>query len=222
VAAQSRLSALEYFVIPAPVTDLLAALRTVPGVLGVDVHRSGANGARTLRVELAPDLDDRSVVSDVGRLLAERVPPGPEVGGTQIEQNGSAARTEPGRRPMIERVHVVASGLTVTANVSLSVGARIVTGESTGTATQAGASRALATAALRALESLVAGRAKFEMEQIEFPAGSLPSALVSVTMATAEGGERLTGVAAVRGDLRQAVLRATLDAVNRRIDLLLS
>jgi hypothetical protein len=36
------------------------------------------------------------------------------------------------------------------------------------------------------------------------------------------GSERLTGAAAVREDIRQAVIRATLDALNRRLEPLLS
>lgn len=145
-----------------------------------------------------------------------------DVVGTQIEQNVTVGRSESTSRPRIERVHLLASGLTVTANVTLAMGARTASGESTGTATQAGAARALATATLRVVESLVAGRARFEVEQLDTSAGSVPSVLVVVTMVTAEGSEQLTGVAAVRGELRQAVIRATLDAVNRRIDLLLS
>ena len=34
-----------------------------------------------------------------------------------------------------------------------------------------------------------------------------------------EGSERLLGAAEVRGDVRQTVIRATLDAVNRRLSL---
>jgi hypothetical protein len=37
-------------------------------------------------------------------------------------------------------------------------------------------------------------------------------------MITRVGSEKLTGVSAVREDARQAVIRATLDALNRRID----
>lgn len=209
---------------PVPITDLLAALRAVPGVDSA-VIRSGDEdgGHRTLLVDLAPDFDDRTVVSDVGRLLGDRLGTGFDGAGSQVLQNGTVAgQTDDGRRPAIERVHLVASGLTVTANVTLSVASRTATGESTGTATQAGASRALATATLRVLESLVAGRARFEVDHVDTSTGSEPTVLVTVTMVSTEGGERLIGVAGVRGDLRQSVIRATLDAVNRRVDQLLA
>jgi hypothetical protein len=42
-------------------------------------------------------------------------------------------------------------------------------------------------------------------------------AVVQVVWATVDASERLTGASEVRDDPRQAVIRATLDAVNRRI-----
>jgi hypothetical protein len=41
-------------------------------------------------------------------------------------------------------------------------------------------------------------------------------------MLSSRGTERLTGAAAVREDVRQAVIRATLDALNRRLESLLA
>jgi hypothetical protein len=40
-------------------------------------------------------------------------------------------------------------------------------------------------------------------------------------MLTRVGSERLTGVSVVREDVRQAVIRATLDALNRRLESLM-
>jgi hypothetical protein len=97
----------------------------------------------------------------------------------------------------------------------------VVRGESTGTATQSGVQRAVASAALRALEQLIAGRARFELEHVEVTNGHNRTALVSITMVSGTGADRLTGSATVREDARQAVIRAVLDAVNRRLEPLL-
>ena len=45
--------------------------------------------------------------------------------------------------------------------------------------------------------------------------------LVTVTMVSSSGTDRLTGSAVVREDVRQAAIRAALDAVNRRLEPLL-
>jgi hypothetical protein len=72
---------------------------------------------------------------------------------------------------------------------------------------------------LRAVERALDGRVRFELEHLESAAlGSDRAVVVEVSMITKVGSERLTGVSAVREDARQAVIRATLDALNRRID----
>ena len=53
------------------------------------------------------------------------------------------------------------------------------------------------------------------------PNGPDRTVLVSVTMVSGGGTDRLTGTAVVREDVRQATIRAALDAVNRRLEPLL-
>jgi hypothetical protein len=80
----------------------------------------------------------------------------------------------------------------------------------------------VATATLRALEEVVGAAARFELEQLEInQLGPDRAVVVVVAMLTKLGSERLTGVSVVREDVRQAVIRATLDALNRRLESLL-
>ena len=44
--------------------------------------------------------------------------------------------------------------------------------------------------------------------------------LVVVTMLTSRGSEQLSGASVVREDVRQAVIRAVLAAVNRRLEVM--
>jgi hypothetical protein len=72
------------------------------------------------------------------------------------------------------------------------------------------------------VEALVNGAARFELEHVEVTStGHDRTALVSLTMVSSLGTDRLTGSAVVREDARQAVIRAVLDAVNRRLEPLL-
>jgi hypothetical protein len=66
---------------------------------------------------------------------------------------------------------------------------------------------------------LIGTSARFELEHVEVTRGGQErTALVSVTMVSSTGTDRLTGSAVVREDARQAVIRAALDAVNRRLE----
>ncbi len=206
--------------------EIVAALRTVPGVAEADVEPDdNGGGLGLLRLGLTPGVDEVQVASKVGRLLRERFGLGVDADQVQLIEDAAASDLPVqvvGNRPIISRMQLVSSGLEVTATVLLTLRDRTVEGQATGTATQSGVQRAVASASLRALEGLAGDRARFELEHVEVTrSGRDRTALVSVTMVSAAGTDRLTGSALVREDVRQAVIRAALDAVNRRLEPLL-
>ncbi len=216
--------------------DLVEALRGVPGVSDADVSPDADGGLGTLRLDLEPGADEAEVAGTVGRLLRDEFGLGVDPEGVQIVEDavtggptgetGPSAAAVPSQRaarPSINRMHLVSSGLDVTATVTLSSGDQVEVGEARGAASQTGVHRAVATATLRAVEQLVDNQVRFELDHLEIsPMGSERTVLVSLTLLTARGSERLTGAAGVREDVRQAVIRATLDALNRRLEMILS
>ncbi|MCU1594160.1 MAG: hypothetical protein JWO12_1552 [Frankiales bacterium] len=216
--------------------DLVAALRAVPGITDADVTPDSDGGLGTLRLDLEPGVDEAAVASTVGRLLREQFGLGVDADRVQVVEDAvldahHVEQADPPlvpeqrvhARPSISRMHLVSSGLDVTASVTLSSGERVAIGEARGAASQSGVHRAVATATLRAVEELADGQVRFELDHIEVaPMGTERTVLVSLTLLTGKGTERLTGAAGVREDVRQAVIRATLDALNRRLEMLLT
>jgi hypothetical protein len=208
--------------------DVVAALRDVPGVAEADVEPDDEGGLGVLRLGLQPGVDEVEVATTVGRLLREQFGLGVDADRVQIVEDADIPVVERGMvplqrvRPAINRMHLVSSGLDVTATVTLSSGERLHAGEARGTASQAGVQRAVANATLRAVEELLDGAVRFELDHLEVSTvGAERTVLVSLSMVSARGSERLTGAAAVREDVRQAVIRSTLDALNRRLETLL-
>jgi hypothetical protein len=206
--------------------EIVAALRAVPGVAEAEVEPDDSgDGLGLLRLGLSPGVDEVQVATNVGRLLREQFGLGVDADQVQLIEDAALPEIpiQPNaRRPVISRMQLVSSGLDVTATVSLTYREETVRGESTGTATQTGVHRAVATAALRALEQLLDAKARFEVDQVDIsPSGRDRTVLVSVTMVSGTGTDRLTGSAVVREDVRQATIRAALDAVNRRMEPLL-
>ena len=79
--------------------------------------------------------------------------------------------------------------------------------------------RAISRATLRAVEMATGQRVRCETEQLEIVTyGRDEVVLVVVSMASQQGMEVMAGAAVVRDDPRTAVARATLDAVNRRVE----
>jgi hypothetical protein len=212
-------------VIATDYAEIVAALRSVPGVAEADVvPDDDGGGLGLLRLGLSPGVDEVQVASRVGRLLRERFGLGVDADQVQLIEDAETldVSSQSGHRPVISRMQLVSSGLDVSASVSLTFQGRVVRGESTGTATQSGVQRAVAAASLHAIEQLISSQARFELEHVEVTAsGRDRTALVSVTMVSGAGTDRLTGSAMVREDARQAVIRAVLDAVNRRLEPLL-
>lgn len=159
----------------------------------------------------------------------DTVAPAPPAAPEPVEVARAPERVQPSPdeaaappRPVISRLRMRVSGLEVHCAVTLSVAGREVTGLAVGTANSSGTLRAVSGATLRAVEQLTAGVVRLEIEQLELTSvGSDSTLLVSLTMMSATGSSRLTGAAAVRQDVRQAAVRATLDAVNRRLGPLL-
>jgi hypothetical protein len=214
--------------------DLVAALRAVPGVSEADVEPDAEGGVGLLMLDLLPDVDEVAVTESVGRLLREQFGLGVDEDRVEFREDGTDVVDEiavpvpavpaqrSGGRPTISRMHLVSSGLDVVATVSLGQQGRTGTGEARGTASPTGIQHAVATATLRAVEELAAGALRLELTQLEVARlGSQRTVLVALGAVTSRGEERLTGAAVVYDDVRQAVIRATLDALNRRLEALL-
>jgi hypothetical protein len=130
--------------------------------------------------------------------------------------------TRPGRL-VIERVQLVSAGLGTSVSVSLGLDGRSVEGAAEGTASTGSLLRSVAGATLRAVEQVVGEDARFDVEHVEVATtGPDRTALVVVTMVTGRATQRLSGASVVREDVRQAVIRAVLAAVNRRLEPMLA
>lgn len=211
------------------------ALRDVPGVADAAMAPD-PGGIGMLRLALSPGVDEVEVAAKVGQMLREQFGLGVDAERIQLVEDMDAGHDAALDAPedassghaghlhtrmAIRRMHIVSSGLQVSAEITLSQGSVAATGRADGTATQSGVQRAVAHATLHAVEELLGETVRFELEAIEATAtGQVRTVLVTVTMLTGAGSERLTGVAGIRDDVRQATIRATLDAVNRRVEML--
>jgi hypothetical protein len=217
--------------------EIVAAIRAVPGVADADVQPDAdGDGLGMLRLSLTPGFDEVDVATRVGRLLRERFRLGVDADRVQLVEDADVTPSDstppvvdepegdPGRaRPAIARMHLVSAGLDVTASVTLQHAGRSAIGEATGAATQKGVHRAVAMATLDALGGLVSEQVRFELDHLDVTqTGPSQTVLAGVTLVTSRGTEQLTGAAMVREDVRQAVIRATLDSLNRRIETLLA
>jgi hypothetical protein len=126
------------------------------------------------------------------------------------------------KRLSIRRLQLVSSPDGVTTTVTLGMGPNVYVGRAAAALDPVSVHRAVAESTLTAVSGYLADGGTVELECIEVaPVESEQVALVVVRLR--EGGTmyRLTGASVVREDVRQAVIRATLDAVNRRVEAIM-
>ena len=225
--------------------DLVTALRALPGVADVellsDPDSTDPSDAGTVKLSLAPGADEVTVATQVNQLLRQEFGLGVDAGRVQLLEEAApqrrlAAVPEPtrttttevgvvthGGRLLIQRMQLVSAAPGVSAAVTLAVGGHSFVGECEGGAAPDGVHRSVAEATLQAVESVAGGLARFRLERVEVATvGEDQVVLAVVSMSSALGTERLIGTSAVREDVRQAVIRATLDALNRRLEAVLT
>lgn len=121
-------------------------------------------------------------------------------------------------RAIIRDLLVTRSRDQVEVTAVLGIGEREVAGEATGPASAQGALRASAEATLEALSVLTGGLLHAGIDHVTVSQGDdVEAATVVLTVLSEEHAEELLGAALLRGEPELAVMRATLDALNRRI-----
>ncbi|GID63951.1 hypothetical protein Acy02nite_18320 [Actinoplanes cyaneus] len=136
----------------------------------------------------------------------------------------------PGPRVLIENVHVNTFGADATVEVRLRAGDRTASGIATGPAVDGYLLRLCATATAGAVDELLSasthadGPARCFVEHAAAVSFGSSQVAVVVLLLSCAGGwvEQLSGSAVVTGDDRHAMVRATLAAVNRRVEALLA
>lgn len=135
----------------------------------------------------------------------------------------------PGPRVMIENVQVSTFGPEATVEVRLGIEGRTASGVASGPAVDGYLLRLCATATAEAVDDLltdarhVEGPARCFVEHAAVvPFGAMQVAVVVMLLSCGGWVEQLAGSAVVTGDARDAMVRATLAAVNRRLEALLS
>lgn len=180
----------------------------------------------TLDADPALEAAVDEALDPVLRTLGEPVvaPPAPAVAAPPSvpAQAPTPAASSPAAssRVVVDRVSVVTEQHEVLASVRLRQGERTHEGAARRPATGAGAHRALAEATAAAVEAVVDARARLDVDQVDLlQVGRDHVAVVVLTLLAPTGIDRLTGSALVRSDAQDAVVRATLDALNRRAGL---
>ena len=137
-----------------------------------------------------------------------------------VVQTQGDEQPQDSNRPRLVTINSLSSGLSAEVQVQLSVGENLYEGVALGANISSNRLRLVAAATLDALETLLDAKAKFVVEDIvKIRLGRNEAVNVSVSVITAQGEDFLLGSAYIKSDDREAVGKATLNALNRKISL---
>lgn len=126
-------------------------------------------------------------------------------------------------RPRIAGVTMLSAGRMVEAKVLLQIGQEHFEGCAAGPGTTSNRLRLVSQATLMSLEKCLEGVGNFLTEDVSvITVAGCQAVISSVTLMTNSGEERLIGAAFINNDEREATVKATLSAINRRLDMLLN
>lgn len=124
-------------------------------------------------------------------------------------------------RPKIVSINTQATGLHTTVTVRLELNNVEYEGMAKGPATQTGRIRLVSLATLDAIEKFTRGAANFALEDVDILSlGRERVVAACVMLVTQLGEEVFTGSAAIKHNENDSIVRATLDAINRRFTYL--
>jgi len=124
-------------------------------------------------------------------------------------------------RPRIVGINASVSGLQAAASVTLEIDGKEYVGMASGPASQTGRARHVALATLDAVGQYIGEETTFALEDVAVvQLGREKVSVACISLVTAFGEQSFSGSALVRQNDSDSIVRATLDAINRRIGLL--
>ena len=134
------------------------------------------------------------------------------------EALASDDQSAPGPRPKIVSINNEVHGVRARATVGLEIDDEIYVGEASGPASQTSRGRLVAQACLNAIEQFLPDAYGFALEDVTIlPMGRENVAVACVALVSPIGEQTFAGSATVRTNPNDSVVRATLDAINRRL-----
>lgn len=124
-------------------------------------------------------------------------------------------------RPRICSINATVSGVQASASVTLEIGGTEFIGTASGPASKTGRARLVALATLDAVSQYTDATISYALEDVAIvPLGREKVAVSCIALVSGFGEQHFSGSSLVRQNDNDSIVRATLDAINRRMGFL--
>ncbi len=200
-------------------------IRQIKGVISARIVTDNRGDVVEIHVLSSSVRSPKQIVRDIESALMAKF--GINVDHKKISvaqmQDEEAAALGTELRLKVHGVEVLLKGRIMESKVQLEIGGEIYQGTATGPNTSSNQFRLVSQATVAALEDYLKGTCNIVTEDIKpFTLAGSPAVAAAISLVTNIGEERLIGAVIVKNDDKEAAVKATLAAVNRRLALLLS
>ncbi len=203
------------------IQDWEQAIKQIKSVIAARIKVDYQGEIEEVHILAASGRAPKQIVRDVESILVAQFDlqiDHKKISVAQVEddEDGTFAIIESSRPKLIGVTLRTVNGM-AEVKVELLTGNKIIEGIAQGPSSAHNKLRLFVEATLKALSPLTLEKFIFVTEDVRVTQlAKQQIALVSITMITSSGEQSLTGCALVRNDDREAVVKATLDAVNRK------
>jgi hypothetical protein len=201
------------------------AIKQVRSVIATRIKANALNEIEEIHVLANSKRNPKQIVRDIESILSTQFDmeiDHKKVSIVQLDSDDEAAeqisRKEDKIRPKLVSVSLRTLDTKAEAKVELSVQGEIKEGTSSGTSTTSNKLRLFVDATIHALSGFLMDKLIFATEEVSISRlGKHQVAQVAISLITPYGEQTLVGCAIVKNDEREAVVKASLDAVNRKL-----
>ena len=208
------------------VKDIEAALAEIGEISAARVVVTPEGTISEVHVIALPTKQPKQLVRDIESTLMARFAIPIDHKRISIALLGREALADPESRsshirPRIISVHASTSGVQASVSVTLEIAETEYVGIASGPASQTGRSRLVAMATLDAISQYSVATIAFALEDVTIvQLGRETVAVSCISLVSGFGEQTLSGSALVRQNDNDSIVRATLDAINRRMGFL--
>lgn len=209
------------------IAEIEEALTQVSEIRAVRLVTSEAGVIEEIHVLALPSKSPKQLVRDIESTLMAAFGISIDHKKISIAQLGKdampphAEEPKPYARAKIMSINAEAAGVYVNMAVTLELEGGSYVGRATGPGSRTGRERLVAEATLDAIAQYLQGAFTFALEDVEIIRLGRESVAVScVVLVTSLGEQAFAGSALVRQNDKDSIVRATLDAINRRLGFL--
>lgn len=210
---------------PCSIQDWEQAIKQIKSVIAARINVNSQGEIEEVHILSGLGRAPKQIVRDVESILAAQFDLQIDHKKISVAQVGDdeevTLATVELKRPQLVGVTLRTINGMAEVKVELLTGDKLIEGVAQGPSSSQNKLRLFVDATLKALSSLTSDRFLFVTDDVGITQlAKQQIALVSITLIAPVGEQSLTGCALVRNDDREAVVKATLDAVNRKLKFL--